>query len=78
MTYVNEILSKTLLPFRKKVFPHGLRFQQDNDHKHTSMYDTSGNMCLFVSLFVKTGVGWGVVVMVWGGWGVWGGMLHAY
>ena len=33
-----DILQDTLLPFVKNVFPHGHRFQQDNDPKHTSNY----------------------------------------
>ena len=33
-----DILQDTLLPFVRKVFPDGHRFQQDNDPKHTSNY----------------------------------------
>ena len=33
-----DILEDTLLPFVRKVFPDGYRFQQDNDPKHTSNY----------------------------------------
>ena len=34
--YVSEILSNGLLPFIRRTFPDGHRFQQDNDPKHTS------------------------------------------
>ena len=34
--YVSEILSNGLLPFIRRIFPDGHRFQQDNDPKHTS------------------------------------------
>ena len=34
--YVSKILSNGLLPFIRRTFPDGHRFQQDNDPKHTS------------------------------------------
>jgi hypothetical protein len=34
--YTHEILSNTLLPFIRKVYPEGHRFMQDNDPKHAS------------------------------------------
>ena len=37
-TLYTQILEKTLLPFIKKVYPDGHRFQQDNDPKHTSQH----------------------------------------
>lgn len=33
--YVAEIMDKVLLPFTRRAFPDGYRFQQDNDPKHT-------------------------------------------
>ena len=33
-----EILETALVPFIEKVYPHGHRYQQDNDPKHTSNY----------------------------------------
>ena len=38
LTCYCDILEQTLLPFVRKVFPDGYRFQQDNDSKHTSNY----------------------------------------
>ena len=37
-TLYTQILEKTLLPFIRKVYPDGHRFQQDNDPKHTSRH----------------------------------------
>ena len=34
--FVSDILTNGLLPFMKSAYPHGHRFQQDNDPKHTS------------------------------------------
>ena len=34
--FVSEILTNGLLPFIKSAYPHGHRFQQDNNPKHTS------------------------------------------
>lgn len=31
-----EVLDRFLVPFIQKVYPHGHRFQQDNDPEHTS------------------------------------------
>ena len=35
-----QILQKTLLPFLHEVYPHGHRFMQDNDLKHTANLTT--------------------------------------
>ena len=34
--YILEILTNRLLPFIKSAYPHGHRFQQDNDPRHAS------------------------------------------
>ncbi|CAH1264495.1 Hypp3001 [Branchiostoma lanceolatum] len=41
VSYVNEILHRTLRPWIQKVFPNGHRFQQDNDPKHCSKFTRS-------------------------------------
>ena len=37
-TRYSDILSGSLVPFLKEMYPHGLRLYQDNDLKHTSRY----------------------------------------
>ena len=45
--FTDEILAKGLLPFVKKVFPRGHRFQQDNDPKHKSK-------CIFTVVHISS------------------------
>ena len=40
-----EILSNALVPFMRRYFPDGCRFQQDNDPKHTSKYTNAFFEC---------------------------------
>ena len=49
-TKYGDILSASLVPFVKKMYPHGHRLFQDNDPKHTSRY--------IQSFFAKNDITW--------------------